>query len=281
VPPILSFDHQSTFAQSYNRACFLFDHRLHEHPIFDLAHLVDVSRRLPDSYWSTQPSDIAAGWGDGSKGRSLPDTIATMPESNSLALLKGLERDPEFAPLYEQVIREIGDSVGAPLRDDVSIGRATLIVSSPGRITPYHIDAEVNFLLQLRGTKTVNVFDGNDRTLLTDPELEAFYAGDFSAAKYKEQRQTDAHVFDFRPGHGVHIPLHAPHWTRNGPDVSVALSLNFSLRSNAATAQIYRFNRLLRKSGIRPQAPGRSPWQDRVKAVVGAGVERARELVRR
>jgi hypothetical protein len=274
-------DQRPRFVERYNQSCFPFDHRLHEHPIFDLPNLVEFSRRLPESYWSTDTSNVDSGWGDRSQRRSLPDTIATMGESNSLALLKGLEKDPEFAPLYDGVLREIGEYVGDVLRADVSIGRATLIVSSPGRVTPYHIDAETNFLLQLRGAKIVNVFDGADRTLLTDAELEAFYGGDVNAAKYKPERQGDAAVFDFHPGMGVHIPLHAPHWTRNGDTVSVSLSVNCSLRSNTKTAQIYRLNHLLRRSGLRPQPPGRSPWQDRVKAVVGAGVDRARELVRR
>ncbi len=278
---ILMLDAQMQFANSYNRTCFGFHHRLHEQGMFDLDHLVELSHRLTDSYWSTETSDIGAGWGTVSKRRSLPETIATMAESNSLVLLKGLEKEADFAALYREIIGEIEAYVGDALRADVSIGRATVIVSSPGRVTPYHIDAETNFLLQLRGRKVVNVFDGSDRTLLTDPELEAFYAGNFSAATYKEERQSEAAVFDFKPGDGVHIPLHAPHWTKNGADVSVSLSLNCSLRSNAKTAQIYRFNHLLRRSGLAPRPPGESAWQDRMKLMVGAGMDRARDLIKR
>ena len=41
-----------------------------------------------------------------------------------------------------------------------------IFVSSPGSVTPYHIDPERNFLLQVRGNKTMHMFDGSDRSLL-------------------------------------------------------------------------------------------------------------------
>jgi hypothetical protein len=270
-------EQRPVFVDQYNRSCFLFDHRLHENDIFDLPNLVKLAERLPESYWSTTETAVSSGWGGGAAPRrSLPETVANLAGSNSLVLLKGLADDPAFGTIYHDVLQQFEAQVGDALRADVSVGRATLILSSPGRITPYHIDAEVNFLLQLRGTKIVNIFDPNDRTLLSDEELEAFYSGDFDAAKYKQERQGDAQVFDFRPGSGLHLPLHAPHWTANGDNVSVALSLNCSLRSNQRTASIYRLNGMLRKRGYVPTPPGVSPWQDNLKVAAAKGLDYAR-----
>ena len=39
------------------------------------------------------------------------------------------------------------------MRTDVTIGEVLILVSSPGRITPYHMDSETNFLLQVTGSK--------------------------------------------------------------------------------------------------------------------------------
>jgi hypothetical protein len=115
---------------------------------------------------------------------------------------------------------------------------------------------------------------------LTDRELEGFYGGDLSAAKYKRERQKDAFVFDFAPGKGLHIPILAPHWVQNGDSVSVAISVNCSLHSNARLARLYKLNRLMRKGGLSPTPPGASPWRDRLKLAALGGLEFARERTR-
>jgi hypothetical protein len=178
-------------------------------------------------------------------------------------------------------LAEILDRVGSALRADIAESRATLIVSSPHRVTPYHIDAETNFLFQVRGEKIVNVFDPADRSVLTDRELERFYGGDFSAAAYKPERQPGAFVSAFGPGDGIHIPLHAPHWMQNGDSVSVALSVNISLESNRRVAQLYKMNHLMRKTGLSPAPPGAQRWRDRIKLAAAGGLNYARRGGRR
>ncbi len=279
----LPTDERSRFEENFNRTCFTFDHTLHESPAFDLPNLVEVSKRLPTSYFSTRAANVADGWNE--RGMrppvTLTETVASIGESNSLVLLKGLAEDPEYAPIFRDVLAELEDYVGVALRDDASLWRATIIIGSPHRVTPYHIDAEANFLFQLRGEKILSVFDPTDRTLLTDVELENFYAGDFSAAHYKPERQKDAALeITFPAGMGVHIPLHAPHHVRNGASVSVAVSVNCELRSNVQRRQLYKFNRLMRKSGIAPASPGSSPWQDRLKLAALGGLGFARRAAR-
>ena len=48
----------------------------------------------------------------------------------------------------------------------------TIFVTSPGRITPYHMDGETNFLAQIHGTKLVYIYDGNDKAVLSDEDME-------------------------------------------------------------------------------------------------------------
>jgi hypothetical protein len=282
VPRILAASQKPLFVEQFNRSCFMFDHSLHQSDLFELENLAELSKRLPDSFYSTTDDSISDGWRSSStQPRSLHETIATIGESNSLVLLKGLAGDPEFGPLFRDILAELEDTVGETLRADIAEARATLVLSSPRRVTPYHIDAEVNFLLQLRGEKIVNIFDATDRTLLTDLELEAFFTGDINAAKYKKERQRDARVFDFVPGTGLHLPILAPHWTLNGESVSVAISINCSLHSNARTAKIYKLNGKLRSRGLAPLSPGISTWQDRVKLAVVDGFELSRSVGRR
>ncbi|MBD5654738.1 MAG: cupin-like domain-containing protein [Candidatus Eremiobacteraeota bacterium] len=258
----------------------MFDHTLDRENIFDIPNLVELSKRLVEAYYVTSKGTVKDGWKSHEREpKSLQEAIATIGDSNTLVLLKGLADDAEFGPICRRVLAEVEEQVGEALRADLSEGRATLVISSPGRVTPYHIDAETNFLLQLRGDKVVHIFDPRDRTVLTDRELEAFYSGDMSAAKYKEDRQRDASVFDFSPGKGLHLPILAPHWTQNGNSVSVAISINCSLRSNRRLAKVYRFNKIARKLKFSPSSPGISVWKDRFKAAAVDGIDVARRML--
>ncbi len=272
------------FANHYNRQHFKFDHGLDGHPLFALDSLRALARRMPDhgdTYWSNGPVEVTAGWETGRDGRlSLDDTIAHIRDNNSLVILKHVEQDPVFAPLLQRFLGRVVELAGPRMRDDVVVGEVLVLISSPGRLTPYHIDAETNFLVQVAGDKTFCLFDGSDRTLLGHDELERFFAGDHSGARYRAERQGDATMYELRAGDAVHIPSFAPHWARNHDSVSVALSVNYELRSILQLGRVYRMNHLLRRAGLAPAPPGVSPWRDRIKLASASGVIVARSLLR-
>ncbi len=259
------------FREHYNQTCFMFEHALQWPDLFELANVVELSERHPDSSYSTHDDPLDDDVQRARKPKTLAQTIATMADTDSLVIVKGLADDPEFGPVFADLLAEFEDTLGELLRADVAHAGATLVMSSPRRVTPYHIDDEVRFLLQLRGENIVNVFDPNDRTLLTESELEAFYTGDANAAKFKKERQHEARVFDFVPGTGLHLPVLAPCWTLNGDSISVAISLDFGLHSNARTAKVYRRKKNLRNRGIAPLLSAVSLWQDTRDAGAPAG----------
>ena len=269
---------ETSFAQHYNKECFRFGHSLHRRQIFASERVVELSERARGAYCSTHEGAIEDGWGNGNSQPAMVRAVATLVDSKALVLVKGLTDDPDFGPACREVLAELIERVGEELRADLSASRATLIASSPGRVTPYHIDAETNFLFQIHGRKTVSVFAPHDRSLLSERELEAFYAGDLSAAKYRKERQGEARVFELGPGDALHIPILSPHWVQNGDDVSIAVSFNCSLRSNERLAKLYRFNALLRRHGLRPAPAGTSPWRDRVKVALADAASFVRRL---
>jgi hypothetical protein len=278
---ILKPEQRPTFTETYNRSSFAFDHSLHESDLFDIERLRALAARLPDTpYYSTAKIAVDDGWSHlGEHRPSLDTTMATLAETNSLVLLRHCEKDPEWGELFRRLMGEVVEQAGDALGADLTVGRTTLVISSPHRVTSYHIDAEVNFLLQVRGHKLLHVFNPNDRSILSDAELEAFYGGNYNGAHYKEDREPDASVYELEPGKGVHMPLHAPHWAQNLDDVSVGVSLNFNLTSGARLAKLYKMNNRLRKAGLAPLPPGVSPWRDGIKLTAFAGLERARALL--
>ncbi len=275
MPSAIAAD--ARFPDEFNRDAFVFDHDLHAHPLYDLDSLIGLARRLgPQSaYWSTRPATVGDGWeGAEAREKSLEDAVAGIEQANSLVVLKDIEGDLVFGPVFGKVVADLAARVGPKLQADLVHGRATLLISSPRRVTGYHIDAQANFLLQLRGEKTVFVMDGADRAVMPDGELEAFHAGNLNAARFKQDQRHKARAIDFQPGRGVHVPVEWPHWVENGDGVSVSISINYDLRSTAQRARILRANHRLRRLGMAPAAPGRSTWRDNGKVAFVKGLER-------
>lgn len=268
---------RTQFPSKFNVASFSFDHSLYESPLFDLENLAALSGRLPYTYHSTSQPRIGSGWEASDAARDLPQVIMNISSTNSLVMLRRVEQDEVFGPMLRRMQSELVSLAGPKLEEDILIGRATILISSPRRVTAYHMDHDTNFLLQVRGDKEISVFDGSDRSLVTNPELEDYYAGNLNSAAYKEARQKDAMLYSLRPGVGVHVPSHSPHWVQNYDSVSVSVSFNFDLRSLMRLGRVYKVNHFLRRAGFRPMPPGRI-GQDGVKLAIDAcatGLQRA------
>jgi len=206
-PPPAVADHEGQFRRNYNRVNFMFKHELAGNPLFELASLVELTRRMPDHgehYWSNGKVRVNNTWSDGTVGRqSLQDTIINIEHNDSIVILKHTEQDPLFAPVLQNVLARLIELSGERMRSDVTIGEVLILISSPGRITPYHMDSETNFLLQVTGNKLFHVFDQTDRTLVTDRELEDFFAVSRNCAVYRPERQNDCSKYELLAGYGV------------------------------------------------------------------------------
>jgi hypothetical protein len=278
-------DPEGQFARNYNIASFSFAHELSRHPLFDLQHLVECSRNAADpalTYLSNGQVGVGDRWETSLGPRyTVQETIANIAHNNSLVMLKRIELQPAFAPLMRDVMERLMDLAGPKMRSDVIVGRGTLLIASPHRITSYHIDADTNFLFQITGDKSISVFDQTDRTLLSEQELERYYAGDGNGAVFKQSHQQNALTYDLKAGLGIHIPSMAPHWAQNGAHPSVALSVNFDLHSIARLGRIYKMNHRLRRYGITPTPPGGSVWRDRLKLASLKGLAATQGLLRK
>jgi hypothetical protein len=278
-------DPDGAFCRNYNCKTFTFAHGLANHPLFELDSLIGLSRRMPDhrdTYWSNGKVAVANRWDAGTSARlSLQDTIANIAGNDSIVILKHTEQDPVHGPVLQDFLARVVRLAGEQMRADVTIGETLILISSPNRLTPYHMDGETNFLVQVRGDKWFHVFDHEDRTIISDAERERYFAGDISSAVYKEDKQKEAVTYDLHAGYGVHVPVGAPHWAQNKNNVSVAISVNYELRSVERLTRIYRMNRRLRRLGIVPRPPGESPLADGVKLAAAKALSRLRSLARR
>jgi hypothetical protein len=140
-----------------------------------------------------------------------------------------------------------------------------IFISSPGSVTPFHMDPEHNFLLQIRGQKQISVWNSGDRSVLSEVALEKYFSDADRQIVFKEEYQPKATVFDLTPGTGLHFPVVAPHWVLNGGEVSVSFSITFHTPASERRRVVYCANADLRGKGLDPSPPGASAFRDLAK----------------
>ena len=282
VPQRIYIADPAQFTKDFNQRPFLVDHSLSAHPAFTMDRLHELLERslpIPDKvYWNAGKRDIGQRWSD-RPGRdfSIEEAFRRIRETDAWIIIFGADRDPEINAMLKEGLAEIQDVTGIEFSRDVKSSQSIVFITSPRRISEYHIDRECSMLLQIHGKKTIHVFDQTDREVLPEQEKERFWTVDNNAAVYKPHFQDRAKTFLLEPGKAVHIPINAPHWLENGDDISVSVNQNFQF-NNDKIANIYRANYYLRKMGVDPTPPGRSKLRDRLK---GVGMNVPVELVKR
>jgi hypothetical protein len=261
---------QESFAKLFNHKPFAFTHRLSGEPLLELDKIRELARSLEvhpgELYADIDVTRVDQRWDQSARPTtSMASLVDRIGCSNAWIIIRHAERDPRYRALLERGMNEIREASGGELPRGSRRENAIIFVTSPQRISTYHIDRECNFILQIHGEKHIYIFDQNDREVLPEEELERFWAIDNNAATYKPQYQHRCQMFHLRPGTGVHVPVNAPHWVQNGDETSITLSLNFQF-SEMERANKYRANYYLRRLGFTPTPPGKSAIRDSIKA---------------
>ena len=125
------------------------------------------------------------------------------------------------------------------------------------------------------------MFGQNDRDVLTEAQIEEFFAGAHRNMEFKEEFRKRGQEFDLQPGEGLHFPVVAPHYVENGPEVSVSFSITFQTQDSADRQSLHRFNRQLRKLSLTPSPVGQRPGRDRAKLSFLRMMRKFKQLVRK
>jgi hypothetical protein len=278
------------FTDNLNRLPYEFAHTLAGNSLFELSHLVDLAEKV-----ATRPTPHLPGGdvyfndgliepGEKPSRPDLPrtaavDLIRKIDTAKAWIILKHVEREPGYREVLEGCIRDILQLSGQELLRKIKWFEAILFITSPNRVTEYHLDREVSWILQLQGDKEIHLFDRADKDIVPDQELEVYWTADNRAARYKKEYESRAIVYQMRPGTGVHIPINSPHWLRNGNNISVTLNVNFQFYDRH-WANLYRANYYLRRAGIQPHPPGDNPLSDHFKSTIFTVLQRTKQALK-
>lgn len=259
---------------------FQFTHTLGNSPLLSLPAIRNLTKRMLDQGRYEQilfdngtdgrgPRDVTA-----ETGGAVLDALNDYDARKAwLRLTRVDEAAPEIGAVIEQFYRDLSEQYGRDIRKEVLKTFATLFVSSPNAVTPYHIDHTWNYLLQIRGSKTVHLFDVNDPKVISQVEREDWYG---ERALVRQKPDVAGIAYHIAPGDGVHHPVNAPHWVQNDSEISVSLSLGLCLYQSNRDARVMQTNYLLRRLGMNPRPPGASEWRDALKSSFIGAVSKRR-----
>lgn len=279
--PLLQID-ADRFVDVLGKTSMAVEHGLAGHELLTLDAVARLAQTLPEASIEHNLGDIPLVAADG-QVRSLHDSpediVRTIEANGSWMVLKNVEQDPAYRALLDELLDQVKPLVG-DREGGMQQREAFIFVSAPGSVTPSHVDPEHNFLLQIRGSKQMNVGTFADRSA-EQGELERVYTG---GHRNIAQMPDEVIAYDMEPGDGVYVRPDAPHFVVNGPEASISLSITWRTPTTRRTARVHRINGRLRRLRIDAQAPGHHTGRDRLKEAasrVDAAVERVAARRRR
>jgi hypothetical protein len=266
---IFDSSNRQLFAANYPEIPHKLSHALGEHALLTIEALAQLGEALPGTSVEYNRGDLPVGIDPAlvpANGLSIGDTIRMVETSGSWAVLKNIEQNAEYEALLLGLLGELKPHIeaktGRMLRP-----QGYIFVSSPGAVTPYHFDPEHNILLQLRGSKTMTQFPAGDARYAPDQTHEGYHTGGHRNLVWGDELANGGTEWPLSRGEALFVPVMAPHHVKNGPAVSISLSITWRSDWSFTEADARAFNGVLRKIGMQPRAPGRFPVQNTAKAL--------------
>ena len=273
---------RAALAGAYPERPTLLTHTLSDHPLLKLEALAALAARIRPVDVEYNRADLPVGIAPEAtpgNGLSVEETIRSIERNGSWMVLKFVDQDPVYRAFLAQTLAEIEPLV-RPMTGAMLKQEAFIFISSPGAVTPFHFDPEHNILLQVRGRKTMNIFPPGDGRLAGGEAHEAFHNGGHRNLPWRDDFAALGTAFALEPGMAVYVPVKAPHWVRNGPEVSISFSITWRSEWSYREEYAHRMNALLRRAGMQPEMPKRYPHQNRLKSLGYRIIDKARRAAR-
>jgi len=253
---------------AYPERPVMLSHGMADHPLFRLEALVALAARMRPIDVEYNRGDLTVGIDPAatpSNGLSIVETIRGIEHNGSWMVLKFVEQDAEYRNLLDATLAGL-EPVVAPVTGAMLKREGFIFISSPRAVTPFHFDPEHNILLQIRGSKAMNVFPAGDEEIAPGSLHEKFHMGGHRNLPWREAFAASASEFELTPGDGLYVPVKAPHWVRNGAEPSISFSITWRSEWSFHEEYAHGFNRLVRGAGLEPAAPKRFPRGNRLKS---------------
>jgi len=260
-------------------------HSLSSHPLLQLTRLRELAERLEARGRIRAHSDRAKA---DTPFCTAPEThpsekrasaaLSDIAKAGAWTSLLNVQTDDLYRTLVDQVL----DSV-KPTVDEADPGMSYrggwIFVTSPRAVTPFHMDLEHNFIIQILGKKRLSVWDPFDRSVVSERGRERFLSHQSrDLVRFHEDFRKKSRVFALEPGMGAYMPSTAPHLVENGDGPSITMSFTYYTDSTRKRSLLYRGKTHLRRLGLDPTPLGVDPIGDSALASAMQVYSAAKEL---
>jgi hypothetical protein len=263
-------------------------HRLASHHLLQPDQLIELGRRLEVGGLVRTHSDKAAAgtpFNDAPSmhpnRKSAEETLGRIREAGAWMSLLNVQTDEIYRKLVDSVIDEL--KPGVEKHDPgVCYRGGWIFVTSPNAVTPFHIDKEHNFIMQVRGTKKLYVWDHRDTEVVSELARDRFHF-DHSREliKWKDEFRSRAQVFHLEPGQGAYMPSTSPHMVENDDNPSITVSFTYYTDATRRNSRLHALHQRMRKAGMSPAPVGSRAARDAVLGSLTAVSTGVRDTVAR
>lgn len=257
-------------------------HNLHEHPLMQLSSLASLAERLMPT---KQCRFIERGMQQNSAfvhkdrsrdGEGVESVFRRIEEPGSWVALYSVQSDPLYRDFLNNITEQLRPFVEREQPGMYGMD-GFIFISAPPSVTPFHIDRENNFWLQVHGRKVLNVWPHTDRVVVPGREVDRFIV----TRSLDKVRLGDGFVprsfeLDAGPGDGAYFPATSPHmtrsdrrWTSAGNGVTVSIGMVFYTSVTRRHAYLHASNFLLRRLGLPVRSPGEGGALETLKYGLG------------
>ncbi len=257
-------------------------HRLGEHHLLQPDQLIELGRRLEVGGLVRTHSDKATAgtpFNDAPSmhpnRRSAEETLGRIREAGAWMSLLNVQTDDVYRKLVDSIIDEVRPHVER--RDPgVCYRGGWIFITSPNAVTPFHIDKEHNFILQVRGTKKLYVWDHRDVEVCSEEARDRFHF-DHSREliQWRDDFKQRAQVFHLQPGQGAYMPSTSPHMVENDDNPSITVSFTYYTDATRRNSRLHALHQRMRKAGMSPAPVGARTARDAVLGsltAIGSGL---------
>jgi len=245
------------------------EHQLMSHPLLRPARLVELGKRLEArGQIRTHSRNAAAGtpFNDAPSlhpnAQSAAATLGDIANASAWLSLLNVQTDDIYRSLVDAVLDELKPDV-----DRVDPGMCYrggwIFVSSPNTVTPFHMDREHNFIMQIAGRKRLYVWEADDTVAVSEHARDQFHdTHNRERVVWRDELKSRARVFELEPGMGAYMPSTSPHLVENGDNPSITVSFTYYTNSTRRNSVLHKTHNRLRARGVALPAVGERPMID-------------------
>jgi hypothetical protein len=268
VAPVITAANES-LRRDFPLKPFAIRHKLSGHPLLMLPRIAQLASELPRDLIEYNSGKVAISQDpDAIPAVDLDpvEVVRQIETAGAWMVLKRIENSPEYRQLLEDTLMSVARARGFNSVADAGFEQIEgfLFVSSPNSTTPFHLDSEDNFFVQIHGEKFFTIYDNTDRAIVDDAEIERSMTKHRNL-KFDERFASRAEEFHLFGNDGCYVPYQWPHWVRTAGSHSISMAITWKTREVRRLNDLHFFNSMLRGIGLPQQPPGKQPALDALK----------------